>query len=131
MGNEMAEIARAVRWYLPGLVGDEARDFDCQLAALLAAAELGADVDDQLNEVFLRSARLHEWAALSLGDPGLTPPPLQSRTDRSYAALPGSGQPVAMEQYRCPSNDFVWYRVYVEDGPPRCPTHGQVLVLKR
>jgi hypothetical protein len=134
------DAARAIRGDLPDLLGSTGERsslgarLDAELAALLAAADLGADVTgeilDRLNGLPVTQA----WtlAFLSYG----VPPDLAvSGRDASAAGLPlggggppGSGERVRATKYRCPvGGDTVWFRRSVGQQVPTCRTHGRVL----
>jgi hypothetical protein len=134
MCEDVLEMARAIRPYLPELVGQAADEVDRELAALLADVKAGAPPDSvaqQISTVLIRWPDAHNWAARVLQDPGHLPPELQALAHgRGYEALPGDGEPIPAQKYVCPDGDFVWYRATVGVSVPRCPTHDIEIVLE-
>jgi hypothetical protein len=126
--EDILDVARTIRPYLPELVGAEADSYDRELADLLAEARGGRDVGDQLVAVLTRSAAAHAWAARVLESDRHLPPELQQIRERGYQPLPGPGEPVDAERYECPEGDYVWYRISVSAPVPICPTHKSPLV---
>lgn len=48
---------------------------------------------------------------------------------RTYDPLSGDGAPVAPSAvFRCPQGTLVWYRRFVGEPPPHCPTHDVDLI---
>ncbi|MFF5923383.1 hypothetical protein ACFY8C_34460 [Streptomyces flavochromogenes] len=121
------ECARAARAELPRLIGplapERVRELDTRLAQLLAHP--GAPgAADRILTVLQSEPEIHTWAAHFL-ETGLPP----RHTERGiYQPLPGSGEAVPAVRYFCPEHDFAWYRAFLDESPPRCPTHGQPLV---
>lgn len=126
MDDVIYEVARLIRPYLPKLVGPVAEKVDGELAALLARAVSGDDVSDEISGVLSQYPDAHAWAARVLENPRRLPPDLQRTHERGFEALPGDGDVVDMEKYACLYGNFVWWRVFVDDDPPRCPTHGPI-----
>jgi len=56
MDEDVIDVARAIRPYLPELVGAEAAAYDREIADLTAEAHGGRDVGDQLAALLTRSA---------------------------------------------------------------------------
>jgi hypothetical protein len=112
---------------LPTLVGSEADLYDREIAGLIAEAQVGHDIGDELLAVLRRSPIVHDWAARVLENDRHLPPDIQRITDRSYQSLPGQGEPVEAERYECPYGDYVWYRISISDPVPSCQTHKCVL----
>jgi hypothetical protein len=123
--EDIIEVARTIRPYLPDLVGAEAGAYDQEIAQLLAEARTGRDVSDQLFTVLTRSPAAHAWSARVLEDEQHRPPEIAPPRVRSYnfEQLAGAGEPVDAERYACPEGDYVWYRISVAVPVPACPTH--------
>jgi hypothetical protein len=126
MAEEVLEVARAIRPYLPALVGDGAAELDAAIADRLALARDDEQVADQLVDLLARSPETHAWAAQMLNDPELLPPEVSGLRDRGMLA--GDAGPIDAVRYRCPQGDYVFYRLGLEDVPGPCPTHGSSLV---
>ncbi|MFB6679372.1 hypothetical protein ACFCWG_44700 [Streptomyces sp. NPDC056390] len=125
--ERILECARAVRAELPRLIGplaaERRRELDTHLAQALA--RLGdAGTVERILMVLQSEPELRTWAAYFL-ETG-NPPRYTERGD--YQPLPGSGEAVPATRYSCPEHDFAWYRAFLDEPPPRCPTHGQALV---
>ncbi|MFB4270038.1 hypothetical protein [Nonomuraea sp. GTA35] len=106
------DAARALRAYLPELVGpDRAAPLDRELAELLERPG-DEDVPDRLAAIFEREERVHVWVAeyFTYGAPGDV-----AETER-VAPLPGVPRPPGPERYACAHGDFVFYR----RRPPGC-----------
>jgi hypothetical protein len=119
------DAARALRAYLPELVGpDRAAPLDRELAELLERPG-DEDVPDRLAAIFEREERVHVWVAeyFTYGAPGDV-----AETER-VASLPGVPRPPGPERYACAHGDFVFYRRTVAALVPECPTHRTALVL--
>jgi hypothetical protein len=126
MDEDIVDVARTIRPYLPKLVGTEADAYDREIADLIAKAQAGHDVGDQLHAVLTRSSAVHDWAARVLENDQHLPPdiqPIAERRERGYQPLPGLGEPVMADRYECPYGDYVWYQISVSDPVPDCPTH--------
>ncbi|CAL9554021.1 hypothetical protein SUDANB15_04470 [Streptomyces sp. enrichment culture] len=125
--ERILECARAVRAELPRLIGplaaERRRELDARLARALARPG-DADTVERILEVLQSEPELHTWAAhfLETGNP----PRYAERGD--FQPLPGSGEAVPATRYSCPERDFAWYRAFLDEPPPRCPTHGHSLV---
>ena len=68
MDEDLLEVARVIRSYLPDLVSSEARSYDQRIAGLLAAAWSGQNVDEELAALLQQSSGVHAWAAQVLQD---------------------------------------------------------------
>jgi hypothetical protein len=123
--------ARAVRWFLPELIGADAKKIDAEIAALLAEGSGRDDVQRHLREVLERSEETSVFLEEVLGDtPEFRPPTARPRTmkDAAYKGLPGRSG-VRAPKFRCPvGNDYDWWQLAGEDPVPVCSTHGCVLV---
>jgi hypothetical protein len=125
--GEIREAARAIRAYLPSLLdADAASELDAALAALLAAPDEPAAVDEALVAELERYEATAEWTAAFL-EHGM-PPELAVHPQRSFSGLPGYGETVQTPKFVCPEGDYVWYRHAVGQEPPHCPTHGELVV---
>jgi len=127
MDEDLLEVARVIRSYLPDLVGSEAESYDQRIAGLLAAARSGRNVDQELTIVLQQSSEVHEWAAQVLQDDLHRPPDLQPVFELGFEPLPGAGGPVQAAKYCCPEDDFVWWRRSVGQAVPSCPNHGALV----
>jgi hypothetical protein len=134
MANDetVLELARAIRLYLPELLGnnpersDEVRRLDRELAELLSEAQRGQEVDEGILDRLKLSPAVHNWAATFLQS-GL-PPDVAEERDRGFSPLAGRGEAVAPMKYICPEGaDVVWYRRAVDQPVPQCPTHHVAL----
>jgi hypothetical protein len=124
MDEDLLEVARVVRSYLPDLVGSKARSYDERIAGLLAAARSGTNVDEELAAVLQQSDAVHTWVAQVLQDDLHRPPHLQTRGELGFEPLPGNAGPVQAAKYCCPEGDYVWWRRSAGQAVPSCPTHG-------
>ena len=106
MDEDLIDVARTIRPYLPDLVGAETEVYDQEVADLIAEAHGGHDVDEQLIAVLTRSETIHVWAARVLENDRHLPPEIQQITERAYQPLPGPGEPVAAERFECPYGDY-------------------------
>jgi hypothetical protein len=127
MDEDLLEVARVIRSYLPGLVGSEARSYDQRIAGLLAAARSGQNVDEELAAVLQQSSVIHAWAAQVLQDERHRPPDLQPAFELGFEPLPGAASPVQAAKYCCPKHDFVWWRRSTGQAVPSCLTHGALV----
>ena len=123
MDEDIVNVARTIRPYLSALVGEEADAYDREIAGLLARAQEGHDVSDQLLAVLTQSRTTHAWAARVLEDDRHLPPEISQELERGFQPLPGHGEKVDAEQFECPHGDYVWYRISVGVPVPACPTH--------
>lgn len=129
MDDDLLDVARSARPYLEELTGSEAPAYDAEIAALLAAAYAGNDVEAELSAVLQRSPAVHDFAAKMLEDPLHRPPDLQPvRELGDYEPLPGSGSPVAASKYCCPERDYAWWRPSIGTPVPTCATHNVPLI---
>ena len=115
--EEVLECARSIRPFLPELLGTEAEPFDRQLAELLAQANPGQQVDDQILELLKSHAKTRQWAAEFLSPKEVT---------RGFDRLPGNMGSVSAQKYVCPQGDYVWYRRSVGIPIPICPSHPEL-----
>jgi hypothetical protein len=129
MDEDVVDVARIVRSYLPELVGDQAGVYDVQLRALLDRVIEGQDVGDELYSVLTRSQTVHDWVAQVLGNHEHLPPELQPVAELEYQALPGLRSPPDAQRYVCPvDGNYVWFRPFVGVPIPQCMDHAVVLV---
>lgn len=118
--EDMRELARSIRAYLPELIGvDRAAGVDGELAALLADEE--RDIGHAVADVIERDPATHDWSARFL--PVGVPPDVAEGNERAIPGLLGLGRPPAPKRYRCPQGDFNWWRRTSGHQPPLCPTH--------
>lgn len=126
------QAARALRPYLPQLVGPDSEALDARLAERLAATSRGENVTDALWPLLSEREETLTFAAWVILDaPHYRPPDLQPDHpgERSgLQPLPGDIGPVHADRYVCPNGDYVWYRRVIGTPIPACPTHGPVLV---
>jgi hypothetical protein len=123
--EDIMNVARMIRPYLPALVGDETDEYDREIAGLLARARDGDDVSDQLLAVLTRSKATHAWAARVLESGRQLPPEVSQTLERGYQQLLGDGGVIGAEKFECPCGDYAWYRISVGVTVPRCPTHPE------
>jgi hypothetical protein len=126
-GQLIAELARAIRSYLAGLVddGEVAARLDAELAGLLAETGSPSFQADVLEAVGTHAAT-RDWAAAFLESGA--PPDVAPQVERGYAAPPGRGVVAVVARYVCPEGDYVrWRRAAGMELEP-CPTHGLDLV---
>lgn len=124
MDEDLLEVARVIRSYLPDLVGSEAESYDRRIAELLAAARSGRNVDEELTAVLQQPDEVHAWAAQVLQDDQRRPPDRQPVFELGFEPLPGAAGPVQAVKYCCPEGDYVWWRRSVGQAVPSCPNHG-------
>ena len=130
MDEEVLDVARSIRPYLPSLVGECAAEIDGRLQPLLQQASSGQDVDEEILVVLRSTPETHNWAAGMLEDEDGLPPELQATRTASFAGLPGTGEPVDAVRYVCPvDRAYAWWQTFVGDPAPDCPYHpGKKLV---
>ena len=130
MDEEVLDVARSIRPYLPSLVGERAAEIDGRLQPLLQQASSGQDVEEEILFVLRSTPETHNWAAGMLGDQDGLPPELQATRTASFAGLPGTGEPVDAVRYVCPvDRAYAWWQTFVGDPVPDCPDHpGKKLV---
>jgi hypothetical protein len=109
MDNDLLELARTIRPYLPDLVAEQAPGYDRQIASLLSLANSGADVSDQVTEILTRAPAIRNWIGLVIEDDLRRPPEFQGReealqAERGFDPLPGSGEPIDAQKYICPED---------------------------
>ena len=137
MDEVVLDVARSIRPYLPGLVGEDASRLDQRLVVLLGQARDGADVEEAVLGLLGESPATHAWAAAVLGDERHLPPDLQDRAVRSgdkagYSPLanPHGGDPVDAERYVCPADGaYAWWRTSTGQEVPDCPDHPGVRLV--
>lgn len=133
-GDEQGILAaaRAVRPFLPDLIGPDADRMDGRLAVLLGAARRGEDVTGPVRSVLEEHEATADFLVEVLADaPRYLPPDLRPENlqVRGYQELPGpSATPVDTEVYECEQGDYTFYQLAADDPVPLCPTHGAVLV---
>jgi hypothetical protein len=122
--EDVLAAARLIRPYLPDLVVAEAETVDRALADLLARAESGEAVDNQILELLAKRDPTREWTRQFLIDK--MPPPVM----RSYDPLTGSVSVIDANTFVCevPSCSRVWYRPKAGIEPPLCQEHKIPLV---
>ena len=126
------EAARAVRPYLPDLVGPEAERLDDRVAELLSDFNGREEVIAALRLVLDSHEGTSSFLDWVLADaPHYRPPSVQPdylRDSESFSPLAGAVTPILHSgKYRCPKGDYVWYRPAVGAAVPACPTHGSAL----
>ncbi|HEY9659603.1 MAG TPA: hypothetical protein V6C65_14180 [Allocoleopsis sp.] len=112
--EEILECARAIRPFLPELLGAEAEQVDRQLAELLAQAKVGQQVDAQILELLKSHSKTRQWAAEFLSP---------KEVPKGFDRLPGNMDSVSAQKYVCPQGDYIWYRRSVGVPIPICPSH--------
>jgi hypothetical protein len=133
MDDDLLDVARTIRPYLQVLIAEEAASVDREIARLLAAAQSGQDVEDDLEEVLAGSPALYIWMEEVLADELHRPPELQPadvrRSSRGSQPPPGNGDPVDAEKYICPvDGNYIWWRQLPSDNVGTCRDHGCPLV---
>ena len=116
------EAARTIRPLLDELLGADAAAADVELANFLARATGGEKVDNLVLDFLRKDERTRAWTKefLEIDESGQL---------RSYFPLTGRGAVSGALKYRCPENDYVWYRRDMGVQIPRCPTHDLALEL--
>lgn len=126
--------ARAIRPFLPDLIGPDSGRVDGRLAALLAAARRGENVTMPVRSVLEEHEATADFLDAVLADaPRYLPPDLwpENLSVRDYQGLPSpSPGPVDFEVYVCEKGDYTFYQLAADDKPPLCPTHGTELSLE-
>ena len=131
MDEGVLEAARAIRWYLPELVGPAAEEVDRQLAEALAATAGGEDAKRRVRVVLDGHEGTRAFLSAVLDDaPEYRPPQVRSGSSRGagYSPLPGPPGPIDADKFCCPCGDYVWYRQEVGVPVPACKTHHRALV---
>jgi hypothetical protein len=136
MDEQILEVARSIRPYLPRLIGAQANQCDRRLVDLLNEAAAGTDVGEAILELLARQPATHSWAASALADERHRPPDVQAdrgAASRGFSPLPNpyGADVVDAERYTCPvDGNYVWWRVWVGAPVPECPDHpGVTLTL--
>ena len=133
--EQILEVARSIRPYLPRLIGAQAGHCDRRLVELLQEAAAGADVEEAILELLARQPATHSWAASTLDDERHRPPDLQAArgaASRGFSPLPNpyGADLVDAERYVCPvDGNFVWWRVWVGVPVPECPDHPDITLI--
>ncbi|MFF9090956.1 hypothetical protein ACF1BE_32190 [Streptomyces sp. NPDC014991] len=139
MDQDIIDVARTIRFYLPELVSDKADAYDNEIKDLLARAHEGVDVGDEIMAVLTRSG-VKEWVIRVFEDEYHRPPVLLPR-DRGagyqpppgaggYQSPPGKPTPVLSDKYECPvDRNYVWYRPSVGFPVPDCKDHPGVRLV--
>ena len=126
------ETGRAIRPYLPALVGPAADALDRQIAALLAEAAGRPQAASELRALLQRDEVTADFLTEVLVDsPDYRPPDLQPGYVRTRGMQPLAGDvaPVLHSgKFVCPRGDYVWYRPASGTPLPACPTHGAGLI---
>jgi hypothetical protein len=132
LDEQLRDVARSIRPYLPGLVGDQAAAYDQRLTELLAEANTRADADDAILDLLASTPETHSWTATVLEDEQHRPPELQHVAERGalpdagYSSLanPYGGDLIDTEKFVCPvDGNYAWWRVSVGVPVPTCPDH--------
>jgi len=113
---------RALRGDLPQLAVAGAEELDRRLAELLAAAESGERVEDDLLELARTHPRTRLYTEYFL-EHGAPPSPERLRV-RGYSPLPGEITPIPLRRFVCPRGDYDWYQRAAGEPVPQCPSHG-------
>lgn len=122
--EDVLEAARVIRPYLPNLLEAEAETVERALAELLARAESGEAVDNQILELLAEYDATREWTRQFLNDK--IPPPVM----RSYDPLAGSVSVIDANTFVCevPGCSRIWYSPKAGIEPPLCQEHKIPLV---
>jgi hypothetical protein len=116
MTDNETDLHKAARIVLPYV--DELLD---AAAAQRLRAALDAADDDAIVRLVEAAPAVGYWLADYLD--------ATASKLRAYDPLAGDAQPVAPSAvFRCPLGALVWYRRFVGETPPRCPTHDIDLV---
>jgi hypothetical protein len=126
--GDILDVAGTVQPYLEQLVGEDALKYDRRIAGLLAAAHGGREIGNELVFTLSRSAELQAWAARVLSDKRHRSPGLQQVEERSYESLPTRNRRASPRGGSAPpQGGYVWWRRFIDQGPPRCPSDGSAL----
>ncbi len=132
-GTGVIEAARAIRPYLPCLLGPSAaagldRRLTEELIGLSDGPVTTAATVGRLRALLEAQEDTAWFLAEVLRDtPEHRPPYHQPRYTRRHtgdtASPAGDPGPVGAARYACPHGDYVWYRPDVATPVPACPTH--------
>ncbi|WP_131786765.1 hypothetical protein [Protofrankia symbiont of Coriaria ruscifolia] len=138
------EAARAIRPYLPRLLGDPGavEKLDQALAETLTGTTAAGTTTGQTATAVRALLDAHAntaWflTAVLADAPAYRPPYQQPRylhrqtggaSYRGMTAPAGDPGPVAADRYACPHGDYVWYRPDIGTPIAACPTHHVPLV---
>jgi hypothetical protein len=117
--EDILEGARSIRPYLAKLLEADSEVVDHELSDLLAKAQVGQKIDNQILDLLSRQESTRVWIVQYLA---LKRPPEQE-VERLYSGLPGESVPPPVPKYACPRGDYVWYRPAVGVEVRDCPTH--------
>lgn len=124
------EAARAIRFYLPELLGQNSTEVDVKLARLLAEAERGENVTDALRVLLAKDATTNNFTKRVLEDPPFFRPPRVQSLGAPRGGEQLVGDPfVQANKYICPEHDYVWYLPEVGTPIPDCPSHPHLLLV--
>jgi hypothetical protein len=128
--KDVLEAARVIRLYLPDLVGAEAEIVDRTLAKLLAKAESGEAIENQILALLAEHDATREWTQQFLIDK-VPPPVMRSYHPVAYDPLAGSVSRIDAKTFICSIADcqITWYQPKAGINPPPCPEHKIPLVL--
>lgn len=132
MDQDIIDVARTIRFYLPELVSDKADAYDNEIKNLLARAHEGVDVGDEIMAVLTRSG-VKEWVIRVFEDQYHRPPALLPRDRGTVYERPPSPvtTPVLSDKYECPvDRNYVWYRPAVGYSIPDCKDHPGVRLVR-
>jgi len=115
-------VARAIRPYLPDLLGDQADQVDGDLALLLKRSAEGHEVEPDVMRVIGRHEETREWTDRLLA---------VAHGDRAYAPAAGPVQYIPASRWVCPcfaecGTEFLRYSS--GEMVPPCPVHAVELV---
>jgi hypothetical protein len=117
--DDILEAARTIRSVLAEM---PELDDPAEIDAALAAAVSGLDAEAARAELWRRPAT-RRWAK-GFMRLGLPPDLVVEQTRSGSAPPPGHGGIPAAPRFRCPRNDYVWYRRTSVAKVPLCPSHG-------
>lgn len=127
--EQILSAARTLRPRLDELLGTDAETVISQLDKLLAQAEAGQEVDNDIMELLTEyEPTRNELKALLDGEP---------KGERSYTPLPGDlSKPVATSEYVCPNQGGCtcgkypkgWVRFSIDESIPICPEQNKSLI---
>jgi hypothetical protein len=125
--SAVLEAGRAIRPFIGEVIAEPGQTaaLDQALAAALALDD-GQTAAAEVLKLLTASRPAAEWLVdfLELG----VPPALAPAPETRGPTLPGTGDILPSRRFRCPANDYTWYRRTAGQPIPFCPTHNRRLV---
>lgn len=136
--DDVIQAAREIKGQLPLLLGEiKAQSVAFQLADLLAKADSGQAVDDQILELLTDESVTRRWLDARLNRPDDASVDVETEATRGFQSFPGMQPPPGQQtflnsayRYHCPVSGckFFWDRIDSTEPMRPCPIHDCELV---